>query len=182
MLPITIPDKLPGTVQPQYVRCGKPNCRCVRGELHGPFYYRFWRDHSGRQHKEYVRKADLEAVRNACEGRQEDLQRIRGALARSEQAVTWLLYGKLRRSSKMDRNEQFARCCETIDRLLDCATGEIGTPSLAIKALQAVAPLILAAQHGWWSTQRLTHGIEASFFHEWKPATTPRHWSESGPL
>ena len=154
---------------------------CARRTARPVFNHCFWRDHRGRQHTEYVRKADLEAVRNACEGRRDDLTRIREALVRSEQAVTWLLYGKLRRSGKMDRNEQFARCCETIDRLLDCATGEIGTPSLTIKALQAVAPLILAAQHGWWSTHRLTPGIEASFFHAWKPAPTPRHWSESGP-
>lgn len=88
MPPKTIPDKLPGVVCAQYIRCGKPNCRCARGELHGPFYYRLGRDHSGRQHKEYVRKANLEAVRNACEGRREDLKKIRGALARSEQRAS----------------------------------------------------------------------------------------------
>ena len=151
-------DKLPGTVQPQYIRCGKPNCKCARGQLHGPFYYRIWRDHRGRQHKEYVRKADLEAVRNACDGRREDLKRIRGALARSERAVTWLMTGTLRMSAKMAEDEQFAHCCETIDHLLDCATGEIGTLSLIIKAIQALSPLIVAGQQGWGSTHRLTDG------------------------
>ena len=61
--PKTIPDKLPGTVQPQYVRCGKPNCKCAQGELHGPYCYRIWRDEGGKQHKEYVRRSDLEHVR-----------------------------------------------------------------------------------------------------------------------
>ena len=41
--PKTIPDKLPGAVHGQYVSCGKPNCKCARAELHGPYSYRFWR-------------------------------------------------------------------------------------------------------------------------------------------
>ncbi|MEW6231301.1 MAG: DUF6788 family protein [Chloroflexota bacterium] len=38
----------------QLVRCGKPNCRCARGQPHGPYLYRQWRDASGRQHKRYL--------------------------------------------------------------------------------------------------------------------------------
>ena len=40
----TIPVKLEGVVIRQMVRCGKPNCECARGELHGPYHYRYWRD------------------------------------------------------------------------------------------------------------------------------------------
>ena len=37
--------------------CGKPTCRCTRGQLHGPYLVRrFWRD--GKQQKRYIRKAD----------------------------------------------------------------------------------------------------------------------------
>lgn len=34
---------LPGHIVTERVRCGKPNCRCARGELHGPYHYRRWR-------------------------------------------------------------------------------------------------------------------------------------------
>lgn len=27
----------------EYVRCGKPGCRCTRGQLHGPYWYRYQR-------------------------------------------------------------------------------------------------------------------------------------------
>jgi hypothetical protein len=60
---------LPGTIHAQRVRCGKENCRCARGSPHVA-YYRFWRER-GRQRKAYVRKADLEAMRQACAERRE---------------------------------------------------------------------------------------------------------------
>ncbi len=28
-----------GSLQSQHRRCGKPGCRCARGELHGPYVY-----------------------------------------------------------------------------------------------------------------------------------------------
>jgi hypothetical protein len=46
----------------QWVRCGKPTCRCSSGQLHGPYIYVFWRE-GGRQRKRYVRSGELEAVR-----------------------------------------------------------------------------------------------------------------------
>jgi len=56
---------LKGEVCQQYTRCGKPGCRCADGHLHGPYYYRIWRD--GRKvRKQYVREADVETVRAAC--------------------------------------------------------------------------------------------------------------------
>jgi hypothetical protein len=27
----------------EYVRCGKDGCRCTRGQLHGPYWYRYQR-------------------------------------------------------------------------------------------------------------------------------------------
>lgn len=57
---------LPGYVRSEYVKCGKSNCRCARGELHGPYFYHFtWAD--GRRFKFYVRREDVAAVRAACE-------------------------------------------------------------------------------------------------------------------
>lgn len=65
-LPKTAPDgMLNGAVCAQYKRCGKRNCRCARGELHGPYFYRFqWQE--GRVVKEYIRLDDVEKVRAAC--------------------------------------------------------------------------------------------------------------------
>jgi len=75
----TLPKMLPGAVCVQWVRCGKPNCRCARGDLHGPYYYRFWRE-SGKLHKAYVKRCDLDAVRAACEARRRERQELRVAM------------------------------------------------------------------------------------------------------
>lgn len=66
-LPKIPPDgMLNGAVCAQYKRCGKHSCRCARGELHGPYFYRFqW--HDGRVVKEYVRLSDVKEVRAACD-------------------------------------------------------------------------------------------------------------------
>lgn len=57
--------KMPGAVCTQMIRCGKPSCKCARGELHGPYFYRFvWED--GKQRKRYVRKEELQQIRAAC--------------------------------------------------------------------------------------------------------------------
>jgi hypothetical protein len=61
----SLPKTLKGVVRPQWVRCGKPTCRCARGALHGPYYYRFWREH-GRLRKQYVCAAEVNDVRAAC--------------------------------------------------------------------------------------------------------------------
>jgi len=64
----TLPKTLPGVVCPQWVRCGHPNCRCARAQLHGPYHYRFWRQ-GGRLRKAYVRPVELEQLRARCEAR-----------------------------------------------------------------------------------------------------------------
>jgi hypothetical protein len=64
-----LPKMLPGVVCQQWVRCGRPNCRCACGQLHGPYFYHFVRE-NGRLRKRYVRLADAEGVRAACEARQ----------------------------------------------------------------------------------------------------------------
>jgi hypothetical protein len=64
----TLHKILPGVVIRQWVRCGRPNCRCAHGELDGPYHYRFWRE-GGRLRKAYVRPEELEQVRARCEAR-----------------------------------------------------------------------------------------------------------------
>lgn len=77
---------LSGVVLEQMVRCGKANCRCADGgPLHGPYYYRFWRDkRDGRLRKAYVRKADAEAVRAACAASRQDLAMIQAIRREAE--------------------------------------------------------------------------------------------------
>jgi hypothetical protein len=51
-----------GSLQQQWVRCGKANCKCTRGQLHGPYFYLFVST-SGGLSKSYVRRADVPTVR-----------------------------------------------------------------------------------------------------------------------
>lgn len=64
-----LPKTMTGTVHEQYVRCGKPNCKCSRGELHGAYYYHFVRV-GGRLTKRYLKATEVEAVRSAVHARQ----------------------------------------------------------------------------------------------------------------
>ena len=77
-LPVLLPKMLPGTVLPQWLRCGRPNCRCAGGPLHGPYYYRFWRE-GGKLKKSYVRRSELEQVRAAYEARRQARRNLRVA-------------------------------------------------------------------------------------------------------
>jgi hypothetical protein len=56
---------LNGSVQATFARCGKPNCKCAHGELHGPYYHRYQRI-GDRIQKEYIPLAYVEEVRAAC--------------------------------------------------------------------------------------------------------------------
>ena len=43
------------TYRLEFVRCGKPNCKCSRGAPHGPYWYAYRHDKKG-MHKRYVGK------------------------------------------------------------------------------------------------------------------------------
>jgi hypothetical protein len=66
-----------GSLQRQLVRCGKTNCKCTRGLLHEAYYFFFWMH--PRTLKLYVRRADVERVRDTIAAR-----RRRQATFRSE--------------------------------------------------------------------------------------------------
>ena len=55
-----------GDIVTQYIRCGKPTCRCRRGEPHGPYHYRTWRD-GDKVRKVYVSAKDVAGVQAACD-------------------------------------------------------------------------------------------------------------------
>src|SRR5437588_12488567 len=37
------------------VRCGKENCKCARGKLHGPYWYAYWSE-AGQTRSKYLGK------------------------------------------------------------------------------------------------------------------------------
>jgi hypothetical protein len=37
------------------VRCGKENCKCARGQLHGPYWYAYWIE-GGKPKSQYIGK------------------------------------------------------------------------------------------------------------------------------
>ena len=89
-----LPKMLPGTVHEQWVRCGRANCKCSRGERHGPYFYRIWRE-SGRLRKQYVKQDDVDDVRRSCQNRQQSCEQIR---------VAWGLWQELlERIREVDR-------------------------------------------------------------------------------
>jgi hypothetical protein len=91
------PALLKGDVIMQFVRCGKSNCHCSTGELHGPYYYRVWRD-GEKIRKQYVRSEDVPAVREACRAYVE----ARNALKQHQQAQQ-ALQRSIRRSWQATR-------------------------------------------------------------------------------
>ena len=72
--------ELLGSLHAERKRCGKENYRCTSGrdeDLHGPYYYRRWRDSEGNQHKEYVPKPEVDTVRARIQKRRRRLKRER---------------------------------------------------------------------------------------------------------
>jgi len=70
-----LPKILPAAVCAQFVRCGKPDCRCASGKLHGPYFYCFWRE-GGRLRKAYIPKADVDEVRDICQANRRTRQML----------------------------------------------------------------------------------------------------------
>lgn len=59
-------EPLQGGILTQFKRCGRSNCKCVSGSLHGPYYYRVWMLR-GIRFKSYVRKADFDRIKAGIE-------------------------------------------------------------------------------------------------------------------
>jgi hypothetical protein len=83
-------ELLNGSIHMEWKRCGKPNCRCARGLLHGPFYYRRWRE-SGRLRKGYLsRDALVSAILAVAlrRQRQDEIRSIRSSMKHRAKEVT----------------------------------------------------------------------------------------------
>ena len=144
MLPKTIPAELPGAVCPQWVKCGKPNCKCARGELHGPYWYRFWRDPFGSLCKEYVRPGDLEAVRVACAANRVKALAVNAQLARGRYAVAWMTGAReVRfRGSAVQLIERLWDLGTVVHELIALACGRGDRPSDSLRAFDVLAPAL----------------------------------------
>jgi hypothetical protein len=62
-----VEETLRGAALTQGRRCGKPGCRCARGELHGPYTYLSLGRERGRSRLLYVPATLVEAVRRRVE-------------------------------------------------------------------------------------------------------------------
>lgn len=94
-----LPKTMPGAVCVQMVRCGKSNCKCARGELHGPYFYHFVRV-NGALVKRYVKAKDAPTLRAACHAWREEDKQLREIRNKSQRQVSELIK-KLRESEKL---------------------------------------------------------------------------------
>lgn len=79
-----------GALCPQWVKCGKSTCHCAVGNLHGPYWYLFWRQ-GGRLRKRYIKPAEVEAVRAACDAERQRRRRWRRVKKAAQQQYRELL-------------------------------------------------------------------------------------------
>src|ERR1044071_8358987 len=54
-------EPLRGGIETQFKRCGRSNCKCAKGELHGPYYLRRWQ-RRGKRCSQYVKKREVSAT------------------------------------------------------------------------------------------------------------------------
>ena len=62
-----VSDLAIGAIQPKLLTCGKPKCKCTRGEKHGPYYYLAYHKEDGGMEWIYVPKKDLARVNERIE-------------------------------------------------------------------------------------------------------------------
>jgi hypothetical protein len=82
-----------GSLQQQWVKCGKANCKCSRGQLHGPYFYLFVSMSDGLW-KSYIRRSDLPVVRAAIAERKR-----RHSLLKAELRQTYNLLREMVKAS-----------------------------------------------------------------------------------
>lgn len=59
-------DVMPGSLVAARLPCNKGNCKCTRGELHGPTWRLTWNE-SGKSRILYIRQAELASVKKGTE-------------------------------------------------------------------------------------------------------------------
>jgi hypothetical protein len=57
------------TYRQEGIRCGKENCKCAAGDLHGPYWYAYWLE-GGKTRSKYVgKKLPDQALKKADKGK-----------------------------------------------------------------------------------------------------------------
>ena len=69
-------EPLRGGLEARFIRCGRSNCKCAKGELHGPYYLRRWQ-RGGKRRSKYVKKGEVSATFAACLAYKRDRQETR---------------------------------------------------------------------------------------------------------
>ena len=85
-----LPKTLPGTVHRQFKKCGKSNCKCARGKLHGAYFYHFVRV-GGKLRKRYLKAVEVEKIKESCALRQQKEKR-----RRNDSKTVWSLIRQIR--------------------------------------------------------------------------------------
>jgi hypothetical protein len=87
-------EAIHGDLNARMIRCGKPKCRCAKGELHGPYYvYRLRK--FGKRHSKYIRKRDVLAVKLAVETGRAERKQARRELQEAIRTLRRFRYGLL---------------------------------------------------------------------------------------
>jgi hypothetical protein len=76
---------LPGFVTTVRIRCGKPNCRCARGDRHIAHYQVTYRN--GARSRKYVRSDQVADVREACQAHKDLQAQLRAGRAEYKQLL-----------------------------------------------------------------------------------------------
>jgi hypothetical protein len=83
-----------GTIEGRMIRCGKPNCKCAKGDLHGPYYVRRWREY-GKRCSKYVKKGDVSATFQALSEHRRQQKQARMAIGEAMKAFRGIRFSLL---------------------------------------------------------------------------------------
>jgi hypothetical protein len=78
-------DLLPGSLSMQHLRCGKPNCRCAKGEGHAVWSLTFMVD--SKKHVQHIPKHLVDEVRKRVAAGREYQDAVREVLASNAQLL-----------------------------------------------------------------------------------------------
>ncbi len=93
-----LPKILRGSVHREFKKCGKSNCKCALGALHGAYYYHFVRV-DGKLKKRYLKACEVKPTFLACLARQ-DIEREQ----RINSQKGWLKLREMRAEIREFRN------------------------------------------------------------------------------
>ena len=79
-------EPLRGGILTQFKQCGRSNCKCSNGSLHGPYTYLIWMV-NGKRFKKYVKNSEKQAIIDALSAHKQRRIEQRQADERNSQLV-----------------------------------------------------------------------------------------------